>query len=108
MDEENQEEDDNLDSHMVEPIREATPCAAGPSVIPSSSSFSTEEYFANLSKQMEDMSLANQARVDDLVEMRQTHHDYVFERFEDFDTQLGNIEHRLNLQPPDYPQTHPF
>ncbi|KOM49520.1 hypothetical protein LR48_Vigan08g034700 [Vigna angularis] len=108
-DEENQEdEDDDVDAHMAEPIREVAPFAAGPSTIPSSSSFSMEEYFANLSKQMEDMSLVHQVRFDELMEMHQTHHDYVCERFEDFDTRLGNIKDRLNLQPPDYPPTPPF
>ncbi|KOM57566.1 hypothetical protein LR48_Vigan11g059900 [Vigna angularis] len=108
-DEENQsDEDDDEDAHMAEPVREVAPSITGSFTIPSSSSFSKEEYFANLSKQMEDMSLANQARFDELVEMHQTHHDYVCERFEDFDTRLGNIEDRLNLQPLDYPSTSPF
>ncbi|KOM34914.1 hypothetical protein LR48_Vigan02g106400 [Vigna angularis] len=70
LDEENQnDEDDDEDAHMVEPVREAAPSTTDPSTIPSSSSFSMKEYFANLSKQIEDMSLANQTRFDDQVEM---------------------------------------
>lgn len=67
-----------------------------------------EEYFVNLSKQLKDMSLAHQVKFDELIKMQQTHQDYVYERFEDFDTQLGNIEERLNLQPSERPQALPF
>lgn len=108
-DEEKQdEEDDDMDAQMAKPVREAAPSAVGPFAIPSSSSFSMEVYFANVSKQMEYISLAHQARFDEIIEMQQTHHDYVCDRFEDFDTRLGNIEKRLNLQPPSYPPTPPF
>ncbi|KOM34233.1 hypothetical protein LR48_Vigan02g038300 [Vigna angularis] len=93
------EEDDDMDAHMAEPVRAVAPSEAGPSIMPSSSSLSMEEYFANLSKQMEDMSFSYQARFDQIIEMQQTHQDYVYERLEDFDTRLGNIEERLNLQP---------
>ncbi|KOM49977.1 hypothetical protein LR48_Vigan08g080400 [Vigna angularis] len=69
-DEENQsDEDDDEDAHMAEPVREAAPSTDGTSSIPTSSTFSMEEYFVNLSKQMEDMSLAHQARFDEIIEM---------------------------------------
>ncbi|KOM37795.1 hypothetical protein LR48_Vigan03g117700 [Vigna angularis] len=98
-DDENQDdENDDMDAHMTDPIRAATPSEVGPSTMPSSSSLSMEEYFANLSKQMEDMSFAHQMRFDHIIEMQQTHQEYVYERLEEFDTRLGNIEERLNLQ----------
>lgn len=107
-DEANQEdEDDDLDAHMAELVRKVDPLNVSPSVIPSFSSLSMEEYFANLSKQMEDMSLAHQARFK-LKEMHQTHQEYVYERFKDFDTKLGNIENCLNLQPPEQPPSPTF
>lgn len=82
---------------MAEPVREDAPSTVSPSSIPASSTFSMEEYFANLSKQMEDMSLAHQARFDGIIVMQQNHYDYVTKRFQDFDTRLGNIEGHLNL-----------
>ncbi|KOM56879.1 hypothetical protein LR48_Vigan10g277100 [Vigna angularis] len=63
------DEDDDMDAHMAEPVGAATPSEAGPSTMPSSFSLSMEEYFANLSKQLEDMSLAHQACFDELIEM---------------------------------------
>ncbi|KOM47376.1 hypothetical protein LR48_Vigan07g108000 [Vigna angularis] len=108
-DDDNQDdEDDYMDAHMAEPVRAPAPSETGPSTMPSSSSLTMEEYFANLSKQMEDMNLAHQARFDQIIEMQQTHQEYVYERFEDFDTRLGNIEECLNLQPPDRPPSPTF
>ncbi|KOM49331.1 hypothetical protein LR48_Vigan08g015800 [Vigna angularis] len=108
-DEDNQdEEDDDMDAQMAEPVGVATPSEARPFTMPSSSSLTMEEYFANLSKQMEDMNLSHQARFDQIIEMQQTHQDYVYERFEDFDTHLGNIEECLNLQPPKRPSCPTF
>ncbi|KOM48283.1 hypothetical protein LR48_Vigan07g198700 [Vigna angularis] len=101
-DDENQEaEDDDMDAHMTKPVGVAAPSEVVPSTMPASSSLSLsmEEYFANLSKQLEDMSLAHQARFDELIEMQQTHEEYAIEKFDDFDTRLGNIENRLNLHP---------
>ncbi|KOM55826.1 hypothetical protein LR48_Vigan10g171800 [Vigna angularis] len=102
------DEDDDMDAHMAEPVGAATPSEAGPSTMPSSSSLSMEEYCANLSKQLEDTSLAHQARFDELIEMQQTHEEYVIEKFDDFDTRLGNIENCLNLHPPERPPTPDF
>ncbi|KOM28151.1 hypothetical protein LR48_Vigan503s002600 [Vigna angularis] len=53
-----EDEDDDIDTHMAEPVSAAAPFDAGPSTMPSSSSLSMEEHFARLSKQLEDMSLA--------------------------------------------------
>ncbi|KOM26956.1 hypothetical protein LR48_Vigan347s001000 [Vigna angularis] len=70
-DDDNQdEENDDMDAHMVEPIRVVGPSKVGPSTMPSSSSLSIEEYFVNLSKQMEDMSFAHQARFNQIIEMQ--------------------------------------
>ncbi|KOM31729.1 hypothetical protein LR48_Vigan01g128400 [Vigna angularis] len=81
-DDDNQdEEDDNMDAHMAEPVRVAAPCEVGPSTMPSS-------LFS--------------------LNGRQTHQDYVYERLEDFDTRLGNIEELLNLQPPEHPPSPTF
>ncbi|KOM41212.1 hypothetical protein LR48_Vigan04g141000 [Vigna angularis] len=102
------DEHDDMDGHMAEPGGVAPPSEAGPSTMPSSSSFSMEEYFTNFSKQLEDMSLTHQARFDELIEMQQTHEEYVIEKFDDFDTRLGNIENRLNLQPPERPPSLEF
>ncbi|KOM41087.1 hypothetical protein LR48_Vigan04g128500 [Vigna angularis] len=102
------DEDDDMDAHMAEPVGAATPSKVGPSTMPSSSSLSMEEYFANLSKQLEDMSLAHQARFDELIEMQQTHEEYVIKKFDEFDTRLGNIENHLNLHPPERPPTPDF
>ncbi|KOM52241.1 hypothetical protein LR48_Vigan09g090000 [Vigna angularis] len=93
------DEDDDMDAHMAESEEVVAPSEAGPSTMPSSSSLSMEEYFTNLSKQLEDMSLAHQARFDELIEMQQTHEEYVIEKFDDFDTRLGNNENRLNVCP---------
>ncbi|KOM34803.1 hypothetical protein LR48_Vigan02g095300 [Vigna angularis] len=102
------DEDDDMDAHMAEPVEAVAPSEAGPSTMPSSSSLSMEEYFANLSKQLEDMILAHQAHFDELIEMQQTHEEYVIEKFDDFDTRLGNIENHLNLHPPERPPTPDF
>ncbi|KOM50166.1 hypothetical protein LR48_Vigan08g099300 [Vigna angularis] len=102
------DEDDDMDAHMRKPVGVAAPSEVGPSTMPSSSSLSMEEYFANLSKQLENMSLAHQARFDELIEMQQTHEECVIEKFDDFDTRLGNIENRLNLHPLERPPTPDF
>ncbi|KOM48155.1 hypothetical protein LR48_Vigan07g185900 [Vigna angularis] len=102
------DEDDDMDAHMAEPVGVVAPSEAGPFTMPSSSSLSMDEYFSNLSKQLEDMSLAHQARFDELIEMQQTHEEYVIERFDDFDTRLGNIENRLNLHPLETPPSQDF
>ncbi|KOM38295.1 hypothetical protein LR48_Vigan03g167700 [Vigna angularis] len=84
-DEANQEdEDEDIDTHM------------------------TKLQFVNLSRQMEEMSMVHQTRHQELMEMHQSHHDYVCERLEDFDTRLENLENHFNLQPPDNPLTPPF
>ncbi|KOM57559.1 hypothetical protein LR48_Vigan11g059200 [Vigna angularis] len=71
------DDDDDIDAHMAEPVEGAAPSEAGPSTMPSPSSLSIEEYFVNLSKQLKDMSLAHQASFDELIELQQTHEEYV-------------------------------
>ncbi|KOM41218.1 hypothetical protein LR48_Vigan04g141600 [Vigna angularis] len=99
---------DDMDAHMAEPVQVVAPTDAGPFQIPSSSTLSMAEHFAKLSKQLEDMSLAQQAHFDQIFEWQQTHEEYVIDQFNDFDTRLGNIENHLNLQPPKRPPVRSF
>ncbi|KOM57435.1 hypothetical protein LR48_Vigan11g046800 [Vigna angularis] len=63
-----EDEDDDIDTHMVEPVSAAAPSDASPSTMPSSSSLSLEEHFARLSKQLEDMSLAQRTHFEEIYE----------------------------------------
>ncbi|KOM50091.1 hypothetical protein LR48_Vigan08g091800 [Vigna angularis] len=49
---------DDMEAHMVDPIQAAPSTDAGPSHMPSHSSLTMEEHFANLSKQLEDILLS--------------------------------------------------
>ncbi|KOM38393.1 hypothetical protein LR48_Vigan03g177500 [Vigna angularis] len=80
----------------------------GPSQMPSSSSLTMEKHFANLSKQMEDMRLTQQAHFEKIYEWQQNHEEYVIDKFNDLDTRLGNIENHFNLQPPERPPSPEF
>ncbi|KOM34414.1 hypothetical protein LR48_Vigan02g056400 [Vigna angularis] len=101
-------DNDDMDAHTVEPVQVAAPTDVGPSQMPSSSTLSMEEHFVRLSKQLEDLSLAQQAHFDQIFEWQQTHEEYVIDQFNDFDTRLGNIENCLNLQPPERPPSPEF
>ncbi|KOM37716.1 hypothetical protein LR48_Vigan03g109800 [Vigna angularis] len=85
-------EDDDMDAYMAEPVRAAAPFDAGPSQMPSSSTLSMEEHFVRLSKQLEDMRLAQQAHFDQIFERLQTHEEYVIDQFNEFDTLLGTLK----------------
>ncbi|KOM55440.1 hypothetical protein LR48_Vigan10g133200 [Vigna angularis] len=63
-----EDENDEIDTHMAEPVSAAAPSDAGPSTMPSSSSLSMEEHFARLSKQLEDMSLAQRTHFEKIYE----------------------------------------
>ncbi|KOM47513.1 hypothetical protein LR48_Vigan07g121700 [Vigna angularis] len=102
------DEDADMDAYMTEPVRVVAPSDVGPSQMPSSSTLSMAYYFANLSKQLEDMSLAHQAYFYEIIDWQQTHEEYAIEKFEDFDTRFGNIENHLNLQPPERPPSPKF
>ncbi|KOM27035.1 hypothetical protein LR48_Vigan375s000500 [Vigna angularis] len=62
------DEDDDMDTHMANPVSATAPSDAGPSNIPSSSSTSMEEHFARLSKQLEDMSLTQKTHFEEIYE----------------------------------------
>ncbi|KOM50036.1 hypothetical protein LR48_Vigan08g086300 [Vigna angularis] len=62
------DDNDDMDAHMVDPVQADDPTDAGPSQMSSSSSLTMEEHFANLSKQMEDMHLAQQAHFEQIYE----------------------------------------
>ncbi|KOM29511.1 hypothetical protein LR48_Vigan715s000100 [Vigna angularis] len=94
-----EDEDDDIDTHMAEPVSAAAPSDAGPSVMPSSSSLSMEEHFARLSKQLEDMSLAQRTHFEEIYEWQQSIDEYMVDQFLDLDVRLSNIENHLNLQP---------
>ncbi|KOM47903.1 hypothetical protein LR48_Vigan07g160700 [Vigna angularis] len=96
-DEANQDEVEDIDARMVESVSEADPSTTGPSAIPSSSSLSMEEHFANLSRQTQDISMVHQTRHEELFKMHQSHYNYLTKKLEDFDIRLGNIEDRHNL-----------
>ncbi|KOM48394.1 hypothetical protein LR48_Vigan07g209800 [Vigna angularis] len=92
-DDDHQDDDnDDMDAHMVDPVQAADPADVGSSQMPSSSSLTLEEHFANLSKQMEDMRLAQQAHFEQIYEWQQNYEEYVIDQFNDLDTRLGNIE----------------
>ncbi|KOM34552.1 hypothetical protein LR48_Vigan02g070200 [Vigna angularis] len=96
-----EDEDDDIDTHMAEPVSVAAPSDAGPSTMPSSSSLSMEEHFARLSKQLEDMSLAQRTHFEEIYEWQQSIDEYMVDQFLDLDVRLSNIENHLNLQPPE-------
>ncbi|KOM43030.1 hypothetical protein LR48_Vigan05g063400 [Vigna angularis] len=96
-----EDEDDDIDTHMAEPVSVAAPSDAGPSTMPSSSSLSMEEHFATLSKQLEDMSLAQRTHFEEISEWQQSIDEYMVDQFLDLDVRLSNIENYLNLQPPE-------
>ncbi|KOM37491.1 hypothetical protein LR48_Vigan03g087300 [Vigna angularis] len=93
------DEDDDIDTHMAEPVNVAAPSNAGPSTMPSSSSLSMEEHFARLCKQLEDMSLAQRTHFEEIYEWQQSVDEYMVDQFLDLDVCLSNIENHLNLQP---------
>ncbi|KOM57462.1 hypothetical protein LR48_Vigan11g049500 [Vigna angularis] len=95
------DEDDDMDTHMADPVSAAAPSDAGPSNIPSSSSTSMEEYFARLSKQLEDMSLAQKTHFEEIYEWQRSVDEYMVDQFLDLDVRLSNIENHLNIQPPE-------
>ncbi|KOM42633.1 hypothetical protein LR48_Vigan05g023700 [Vigna angularis] len=68
-DDDHQDDDnDDIDAHMADPVQAAAPTDVGPSHMPSSSSLTMEDHFANLSKQLEDMHLAQQAHFEQIYE----------------------------------------
>ncbi|KOM28048.1 hypothetical protein LR48_Vigan492s001200 [Vigna angularis] len=95
------DEDDDMDTHMADPVSAAAPSDAGPSNIPSSSSTSMEEHFARLSKQLEDMSLAQKTHFEEIYEWQRSVDEYMVDQFLDLDVRLSNIENHLNIQPPE-------
>ncbi|KOM56025.1 hypothetical protein LR48_Vigan10g191700 [Vigna angularis] len=56
-DDHHEDDHDYMDAHMADPVQAAASTDAGPSQMPSSSSLTMEEHFANLSKQLEDTCL---------------------------------------------------
>ncbi|KOM41379.1 hypothetical protein LR48_Vigan04g157700 [Vigna angularis] len=94
-----EDEDDDIDTHMAEPVSAAAPFDAGPSTMPSSSSLFMEEHFARLSKQLEDMSLAQRTPFEEIYEWQQSIDEYMVGQFLDLDVRLSHIENHLNLQP---------
>ncbi|KOM55374.1 hypothetical protein LR48_Vigan10g126600 [Vigna angularis] len=100
-DDDHQDDHNNdMDAHMADPIQAAD---AGPSQMPSSSLLTMEEHFANLSNQLKDMRLAQQAHFEQIYNWPQNHEEYVIDQFNDLDIRLGNIENHFNLQPPKRP-----
>ncbi|KOM30043.1 hypothetical protein LR48_Vigan846s000700 [Vigna angularis] len=102
------DDNDDMDTHMADPVQVADPVDVDPSQMPSSSSLTMEEHFANLSKQLKDMCLAQQAHFEQIYEWQQNHEEYVIDQFNDLDTRLGNIENHFNLQPPERPPSPEF
>ncbi|KOM31548.1 hypothetical protein LR48_Vigan01g110300 [Vigna angularis] len=96
------DEDDDMDTHMADPVSAAAPSDAGPSSIPSSSSTSMEEHFARLSKQLEDMSLAQKTHFEEIYEWQRSVDEYMVDQFLDLDVRLSNIEGHLNIPPPEH------
>ncbi|KOM40809.1 hypothetical protein LR48_Vigan04g100700 [Vigna angularis] len=96
-----EDENDDMDAHMADPVQAATSADAGPSQMPSSSSLTMEEHFANLSKQLEDMHLFQQTHFDQIYEWQQNHEEFVIDQINDLDTRIGNIENHFNLKPPE-------
>ncbi|KOM55441.1 hypothetical protein LR48_Vigan10g133300 [Vigna angularis] len=90
----------SVEGELTHAIQAATLADAGPSQMPSSSSLTMEEHFANLSKQLEDMRLFQQTHFEQIYEWQQNHEEFVIDQFNDLDTRLGNIENHFNLQPP--------
>ncbi|KOM53433.1 hypothetical protein LR48_Vigan09g209200 [Vigna angularis] len=99
---------DDMDAHMVDPVQTATSADAGPSHMPSTSSLTMEEHFANLSKQLEDMRLFQQTHFEQIYEWQHNHEEFVIDQFNDLDTRIGNIENHFNLQPPERPPSPEF
>ncbi|KOM51822.1 hypothetical protein LR48_Vigan09g048100 [Vigna angularis] len=103
-----EDENDNMDAHMADPVQAATSADAGPSQMPTSSSLTMEEPFANLSKQLEDMGLFQQTHFEQIYEWQQNHEEFVIDQFNDLDTRIGNIENHFNLQPLERPPSPEF
>ncbi|BAU03752.1 hypothetical protein VIGAN_UM171700, partial [Vigna angularis var. angularis] len=78
-------EDDDMDTHMADPVSAAAPSDAGPSNIPSSSSISMEEHFARLSKQLEDMSLAQKTHFEAIYDWQRSVDEHMVDQFLDLD-----------------------
>ncbi|KOM48049.1 hypothetical protein LR48_Vigan07g175300 [Vigna angularis] len=95
------DEDDKMDTHMADPVSVAALSDVGPSNIPSSSSTSMEEHFARLSKQLEDMSLAQKTHFEEIYEWQRSVDEYMVDQFLDLDVRLSNIEDHLNIPPPE-------
>ncbi|KOM37865.1 hypothetical protein LR48_Vigan03g124700 [Vigna angularis] len=95
------DEDDDMDTHMADPVSAAAPSDVGPSNIPFSSSTSMEEHFARLSKQLEDMSLAQKTHFEEIYEWQRSVDEYMVDQFLDLDLRLSNIEGHLNIPPPE-------
>ncbi|KOM51988.1 hypothetical protein LR48_Vigan09g064700 [Vigna angularis] len=91
--------DDDIDTDMAESVNAAAPSDAGPSTMSSSSLLSMEEHFARLSKQLEDMSLAQRTHFEEIYEWQQSIDEYMVDQFLDLDVHLSNIKNHLNLQP---------
>ncbi|KOM50440.1 hypothetical protein LR48_Vigan08g126700 [Vigna angularis] len=62
------EANDDMDAHMVALVPAATSADVGSSPMPSTSSLTMEEHFANLSKHLEDMRLFQQTHFDQIYE----------------------------------------
>ncbi|KOM55972.1 hypothetical protein LR48_Vigan10g186400 [Vigna angularis] len=95
------DEDDDMDIHMADLVSVVAPSDAGPSNIPSSSSTSMEEHFARLSKQLEDMSLAQKTHFEEICEWQRSVDEYMVDQFLDLDVRLSKIEGHLNIPPPE-------
>ncbi|KOM31588.1 hypothetical protein LR48_Vigan01g114300 [Vigna angularis] len=67
-DDHHEDDNDDMDAHMADPVQAAASADAGPSQMPSSSSLTMEEHFANLSKQLEDMRLFQQTHFEQIYE----------------------------------------
>ncbi|KOM52011.1 hypothetical protein LR48_Vigan09g067000 [Vigna angularis] len=107
-DDHHEDANDDMDAHMADPVPAATSADAGPSHMPSSSSLTMEEHFANLSKQLEDMRLFQQTHFEQIYEWQQNHEEFVIDQFNDLDTRIENIENHFNLQPPERPTSPEF
>ncbi|KOM29357.1 hypothetical protein LR48_Vigan650s000200 [Vigna angularis] len=103
-----EDENDDMDAHMADPVQAATSADAGPSQIPSSSSLTMEGHFPNLSKQLEDMRLFQQTHFEQIYEWQQNHEEFVIDQINDIDTRIGNIENHFNLQPLERPPSLEF
>ncbi|KOM28750.1 hypothetical protein LR48_Vigan583s000100 [Vigna angularis] len=94
---------------MAEPSRrrrrrsygsESTPIARGPNIQGWISDDGKHD-FARLSKQLEDMSLAQKTHFEEIYEWRRSVDEYMVDQFLDLDVRLSNIEGHLNIPPPE-------